>query len=89
MSKTLPVTLTASEARAAFSDLLDRVEQGEVIIARHGKPVATVINTERYQALLETLEALEEELLAERAHARLARIEAGLERTQSFDEGLR
>jgi hypothetical protein len=34
-----------------------------------------VINTERYQALLDTREALEEELLAEPAQARLARIE--------------
>jgi hypothetical protein len=45
-----------------------------------------VINTERYQALLDTLEALEEELLAEPAQARLARVETGEEATGSFEE---
>jgi chorismate-pyruvate lyase len=45
-----------------------------------------VINAERYQALLDTLEVLEEELLAERTQARLARIEAGGEPMLSFEE---
>jgi prevent-host-death family protein len=33
--------LSASEAKAKFSELLDEVEQGEtLIITRHGKPIA-------------------------------------------------
>lgn len=38
------VTLTASEARATLPDLLTRVEGGEeVVITRHGHPVAVVV----------------------------------------------
>jgi antitoxin (DNA-binding transcriptional repressor) of toxin-antitoxin stability system len=36
--------MTVSEARAAFSDVLDRVMTGEeVTLTRHGKPVAVVV----------------------------------------------
>jgi prevent-host-death family protein len=37
-------TMTASEARAALPELLDRVAAGdEVTITRHGQPVAVVV----------------------------------------------
>jgi antitoxin (DNA-binding transcriptional repressor) of toxin-antitoxin stability system len=37
-------TWSASEARAALPEILDRVEAGEeAVITRHGKPVAVVI----------------------------------------------
>jgi antitoxin (DNA-binding transcriptional repressor) of toxin-antitoxin stability system len=37
-------TMTATEARAAMPDLLDRVAAGEeVTITRHGRPVAVVV----------------------------------------------
>lgn len=36
--------MSASQARAAFSEVLDRVERGEeVTITRHDKPVAMVV----------------------------------------------
>jgi prevent-host-death family protein len=36
--------MTATEARAALPELLDRVETGEeVTITRHGRPVAVVV----------------------------------------------
>ncbi len=38
-------TWTASEARAALPEILDRVADGEeAVITRHGKPVAVVVN---------------------------------------------
>ena len=38
--------LSASEAKAKFSELLDEVEQGEtLIITRHGKPIAELKST--------------------------------------------
>lgn len=37
-------TMTASEARAALPEILDRVGDGEeVVITRHGRPVAVVL----------------------------------------------
>lgn len=86
MPKPFPAIFNVSEARAAFSDILKKAEAGEVFIARHGKPVAAVLSAERYQELIQTLELLEEELLTERAKARMKRIEAGNETTLTFEE---
>jgi len=37
-------TMTASEARAALPEILDRVGTGEeIVITRHGRPVAVVL----------------------------------------------
>jgi prevent-host-death family protein len=37
----------AFEAKTHFSNLLDRVEQGErIVITRHGRPVATLVPTQ-------------------------------------------
>jgi prevent-host-death family protein len=37
-------TFSASEARARFGQLLDRVSRGEeIVIARHDKPVARIV----------------------------------------------
>jgi prevent-host-death family protein len=45
------VSMTASEARAALPDLLNRVEEGEEItITRHGRAVAVVINPRALRA---------------------------------------
>lgn len=86
MTKLYPAVVNVSEARATFSDLLKQAEAGEVFIARHGKPVAAVLSAERYQELIQTLELLEEELLTERAKARMERIETGSETTLTFEE---
>lgn len=38
------ITVGAFEAKTKFSELLDRVERGEeVVITRHGKPVARLV----------------------------------------------
>ena len=42
---------SASEARAALPEILDRVEGGEeAVITRHGKPVAVVVRPDRLRA---------------------------------------
>jgi prevent-host-death family protein len=44
-------TMSASEARAALPEILDRVLDGdEVTITRHGTPVAVVVRPDRLQA---------------------------------------
>jgi len=44
-------TITATEARATLPDLLDRVAAGEeVIITRHGQPVAVVVRPDAIRA---------------------------------------
>jgi len=38
------ITVGAFEAKTKFSELLDRVERGEeIVITRHGKPVARLV----------------------------------------------
>ena len=81
----IPPVYNVSEARSSISELLDKAEQGEVFISRHGKPVAALISAAHYQELIETLEGLEDALLTERAKACLRRIEEG-EATLSFEE---
>lgn len=44
-------TMTASEARAALPEILNRVLAGEEItVTRHGKPVAVVIHPDRLRS---------------------------------------
>ena len=41
----MPITMTVSEARATWAELLDHVLQGdEVTLTRHGRPVAVVVH---------------------------------------------
>jgi prevent-host-death family protein len=45
--KTSALTIGAVEAKSRFSDLIDRVGRGaEVIITKHGKPVARMVPIE-------------------------------------------
>jgi len=64
MYSTPVVIITATEARAALPELLDRVQAGEeVTITRHGQPVAVVVRPDslrtrragRAQALAESV----------------------------------
>src|SRR5260370_19886039 len=43
-------SMSASEARAALPELLNRVEDGEeVIITRHGRPVAVLVRPDAFR----------------------------------------
>ena len=51
----------AFEAKTKFSELLDRVERGEeIIITRHGKPVARIVPHERRRNEEEIRKAIED-----------------------------
>jgi prevent-host-death family protein len=53
-------TVTALEARARFSDLLNRVARGEKItITRHGAPVALLVPVEKAESKLTHTEIVE------------------------------
>ena len=53
-------TIKASEARARFSDLLNRVARGEKItITRYGAPVALLVPVERKESKLTHTEIVE------------------------------
>ncbi len=71
--------ISVSEARARLPEILDRVERGdEVVISRHGRPVAVVVRPEALRARR-----------AEAAFAGAARIRERLEaaRGQRLPEG--
>jgi prevent-host-death family protein len=47
----MSVTMSVSEARASFPEVLDRVLAGEeVTLTRHGKPVAVVVRPDALRA---------------------------------------
>jgi prevent-host-death family protein len=63
MARIVPFT----EARAHLTELLDDVEarHEHVVITRNGRPAAVVVSPEEWEALEETVEALQDkELLA-------------------------
>jgi prevent-host-death family protein len=66
-------TMSASQARAALPELLDRVAAGdEVTITRHGRPVAVLVRPDalrarRAQAAMERAAAVRDALAAGRA----------------------
>ncbi|KUL97428.1 hypothetical protein DK26_00165 [Bosea sp. WAO] len=64
------ITVGAFEAKTKLSELLDRVERGEeVVITRHGKPVARLVSQAPASAgardIREEIMALREKLRAE------------------------
>ena len=76
MYNTIMSSMSASEARAALPELLNRVENGEeVTITRHGRPVAVLVRPDalrvrRAEVVLDEA-ALIHDLLAEAATAPL------------------
>ncbi len=58
-----------SDAKARFSELLARVENGETItIRRHGKPIATMSPVKREYTVEERRQAIEEFLAWRKEH---------------------
>lgn len=62
--------LSSREARTNWRDVLDIIDKGtaDVVIERYGKPIATLIPYEDYEALLEELEDLRDGRLAQAAY---------------------
>jgi len=82
VAKTIPFT----EARARLTELLDDVNQchEHVVITRNGRPVGVVLSNEEYEALVETLEVLEDEESLEALRESESDVRAG--RLYSLDE---
>ncbi len=51
-------TLTSTEARNSFSDLIREAEKEVVQITQHNKPAAAVMSWDFFESLMETLEIL-------------------------------
>lgn len=54
------VTMTVSEAREKFSELLETARDEAVVLERYGRPAAVLLSPERYDQLMEALEESED-----------------------------
>ena len=70
-------TLTATEARNHFAELLKDVENEVVQITQHNKPAAAVMSWEIYESMLETLEILSDPETLNRFQQGVADMTAG------------
>ena len=79
-------TITAREARACFSDLINRAAYAKerVMITRKGRKMAAIIPMELYDLLDSVLEEFEYSKDVEKARAALAEVER--EGTVSWDK---
>ena len=80
------ITLTATEAKRRFLELLRNAERRgqEVTITHHGEPKAVILPHDEYERLLETLEILADQQLVKKIRRGLAEAAAG--NTLSLDE---
>ncbi|MGI8945717.1 MAG: type II toxin-antitoxin system Phd/YefM family antitoxin [Thermoleophilaceae bacterium] len=75
-----------TEARARLTELLDEVNERHehVVITRNGRPAAVVLSSEEYEALVETLEILDDSETMEALRESEADLRAG--RWHSLEE---
>lgn len=77
-------TLTITEARREFLGLPEEVQDEPVTITKRGLPVMTMLNTEYFESLLETLDILGDAVFSARLVKGIQDAEAG--RTRSMAE---
>jgi len=53
-------SISVSEARERFAEVIDAAQSEAVVLERHGRPAAVVVSPERYEQLLEALEEAED-----------------------------
>ncbi len=70
-------TVPASEARDKFAELLDQVEQGRIVVTKHGQEKAFLISVRELRALEETLAVLEDESMMQGLFKSLAELREG------------
>lgn len=75
-----------TEARARLTELLDEVNERHehVVITRNGRPAGVVLANDEYEALVETLEVLEDDDALEALRESEADVKAG--RVHALDE---
>lgn len=78
---TSPVARTVSftQARAGLTELLDEVNERHehVVITRNGRPAGVVLSSAEYEALMETLEVLDDDEALEALRESEEDVEAG------------
>ncbi|MCL6642451.1 MAG: type II toxin-antitoxin system prevent-host-death family antitoxin [Candidatus Bipolaricaulota bacterium] len=52
--------VTSSEVGRHFGELLDRLKEGELIVLRHGRPKAVIVDFQSYEKLHQELRELRE-----------------------------
>lgn len=77
-------TLTITEARREFLGLADEIREEPITVTKHGRPVMTLLNTEYFESLLETLDILSDTVFSSRLMKSLDDAKAG--RTRSMAE---
>lgn len=58
MSQTITLTKARNELLKLTDKLYKHPEEGEIILTKHGKPVATLISAELFESIMETLEII-------------------------------
>lgn len=61
--------VTLTEARVRLHELVKDLEESNVVLLRHGKPVGMMVGFEHYRALLERIEDLEDVIAVHEARA--------------------
>ena len=74
-------SITATDARNRFADLIKDAQREVVQITQHNKPAAAVLSWEIYESLIETLEVLSDEDLMEK----IRRGEADIREGRSYE----
>lgn len=68
-AQAVPALVTMSEARKKLHEVVRQLPQRNVLLLKHGRPVATILDAEVYQELLEQIEDLKDRLAVfESAH---------------------
>lgn len=62
MAMTRDLLVPVTEARDRLREILDQLDEANIILLRRSKPVAVVIDHERYARLLDRIEELEDQL---------------------------
>ena len=83
MTKTLPL----SEVKTHLPELVSKVmiREDQIVVTRHGKPVAVLLSYDEYESLKETLDVLSDPALVRQVHKSLAYFAKG-GRGKSFED---
>lgn len=54
------ISVGTTEARRSFAEVLDRAAEEPVVVERHGKPAAVIVDAEEFERMREALEELED-----------------------------
>ncbi len=79
-----------ADVKNRLSEVVERLERehGRVVITKHGRPAAVVLNIEDFEGLEETLSLLSDPKLMRRVRQGQADIESGKVREMTKDDAL-